>query len=700
LRGFGESAPISVTRVRPRVRSVAVALVPSPRRSREDVTPASLSSARFIAALQVMHETGNPRIIDRLAAEGLISPAQREAALNQQKIVGGRFEEALLETNGIGESALLKFLAAEHRTRFVSTEKLAKADIPMSTLKLVPKKMAEQATVFPVLFNEKDAVLTVVTPDPDDNAMLHQVQVASGAKHVQALVGRPLAVKAAILKQYCGDIHAFALLDKDAHEQFTSMLNVFERNLVSEESMAVALAGEPRQERVISQEELENPTARGGRAGFTSESYLETLNVLVTLVENSRPELRGHSAQTARLLRKIVERIGVSETQAAHFQIAAYVHDLGKMGAFHLTAYNVSEYDGHRQLASKSHRAPLRLMEAVVLPSEARQAVEYMYERFDGSGIPGEYRGKEIPLGARLLAIADTYADLTQNPKNPYRKILRPAQACEVLSRAAGKVFDPNLVDLFRHTISGDDLKARLLANRHVVLLIEPDPEESTVMELRMIEQGFEVRTARTIEGAMKTLDSGEVGIVVSELDLGKHDGFGLLTEARKRPAAEKVPWVFVTARTGRTDAQRAFELGASDYMTKPISADVLVAKLKQVMEREARSTGARGVAGSLQEMGLPEIVQVLWHGRKTGSLKIRSGRDHGEIHFVEGAIFNALWGKLRGPEAFYAMLTLTSGDFLLDPNIKAPSQQITESPEALLLEGMRRLDEGVAPAM
>lgn len=656
-------------------------------------------------SLRPMHPTGNPRILDRLATEKLITREQREKVSNQQRIVGGRFEEALIDCNAIDEAALLKFLAAELKTRFVSTEKLAKADIPMSTLGLIPRKMAEQETIFPVLFSEKDGVLTVVTPDPDNQEMLRQVQLQAsgkGVKQIQALVARPLAVRSAIAKHYAGDIHAFALLDRSAHEQFTNMLNVFERNLVTEESMAVALAGEPRKERVLSVEELEDSS--GGRAtsnaGFASEAYLETLNVLVSLLETERAELRGHSAFVARLVKKIAERIGISATQSAHFQIAAYLHDLGKMGSFHLTPYNVAEYEGHRQQAGKSQKGPIRLVETVHLPEEARTAVEYMYERFDGKGIPGEHRGKDIPLGARLLAICDTYADLTLNSKNPYRKTLKPAQACEVLSRAAGKVFDPNLSDLFKHLMSGDDLRARLLANRHVALLIEPDPEESTVIELRMIEQGFEVRSARTVEAALKTLDTGEVSVVVSEVDLGKHDGFGLLVEARKRPAADKVPWVFVTGRTGRADAQRAFELGASDYMTKPIAADVLVAKLKQVIEREARSTGSRGVAGSLQEMGLPEIVQVLFHGRKTGSLKIRSGHNQGEIHFVEGAVFNALWGNLRGPEAFYAMVTLTQGDFLLDPNFVAGQQVITESAEAMLLEGMRRMDEGTAPAL
>jgi len=149
-----------------------------------------------------------------------------------------------------------------------------------------------------------------------------------------------------------------------------------------------------------------------------------------------------------------------------------------------------------------------------------------------------------------------------------------------------------------------------------------------------------------------------------------------------------------VTARGSSADAKRAFDLGAADYMTKPVATDLLVAKLKQIIEREDRARAPRGVGGSLTEMGLPEIVQVLWHGRKTGSLKIRTGTNSGEIHFVDGAIFNGMWGTLRGEEAVYAMLTLTEGDFSLDPSFRAAQAVIQASPEALLLEGMRRLDE------
>jgi CheY-like chemotaxis protein len=335
-------------------------------------------------------------------------------------------------------------------------------------------------------------------------------------------------------------------------------------------------------------------------------------------------------------------------------------------------------------------------MEAVKLPHETVNALESMYERFGGDGLPGQRSGKDIPLGARLLAICDTYADLTRNPKNPFSKVLETEEACGVLARYAPSIFDPNLVELFKHTVSGDSLKARLLANRHLALIVDVDPEETTVLELRMIEQGFEVHVARSVEDALKHLKGGLIEVVVSEIDLGARDGLALLQEARQQPWGKQLPWVIMTRRTARQDADRAFELGADDYVTKPVSGDLLVTKLKQIMDRRGRVANARGVSGSLQEMGLPDIVQVLWHGRKTGSLKIHAPEGAGEIHFVEGQVYNALFGRKRGADAFYAMVALQAGEFAVDPSFVATQRVIEESPEGLLLEGMRRLDEGV----
>jgi Domain of unknown function (DUF4388) len=150
------------------------------------------------------------------------------------------------------------------------------------------------------------------------------------------------------------------------------------------------------------------------------------------------------------------------------------------------------------------------------------------------------------------------------------------------------------------------------------------------------------------------------------------------------------------TRRQERATAQRALDLGVLDFVNKPAHADVLVAKLKALLEQRANPRTARGVSGSLREMGLPDMVQVLFHGRKSGNLRIRAPEGAGEIHFADGSVVNALWGELRGEDAFYAMLRLRDGEFGLDPAFKPPSRVIHASSEALLLEGMRRMDEGI----
>jgi response regulator RpfG family c-di-GMP phosphodiesterase len=639
---------------------------------------------------------------DVLLRGGVIKVEQYEQAVQHMLRTRDRFEEAILELGIMTEADMLKALASVYKTRFVTTEKLAKAEINRATLAMIPKRVAESLLVFPVMFDPNTHSLSVVTADPDNTELLAQLQITTGARDLKAFLARPAAIKAVIAKAYSGDIHAFALLDRQAHAQFHQMLETYDRNVISDESIAQSLVTESptkTRERVLSEKDLVDAASTKGQGptmagGVSSEAVQEVLNVLVSLLENGRQELRGHSAQVARLVRRSAERINLSKESTNALVTAAYLHDLGKQGQYHLTALNCAEWEGHKAAGLKTVHTPTRLLEAVRLPEEAVLAVNHMYERYDGTGFPDQMSGKEIPLGARVLALCDTYSDLTQNPRNPYRKQLSPADAISVLNQHRDKIFDPHVIDLFKGMVLGEDIKARLLANRYLVLIVDADPEESTVLELRMLEQGFEVKTARSYEQAIKMLSVGDIDLVVSELELPQHDGLMLLAEARKQPWGKDVPWVAHTRKAGGKEAQRAFELGVTDFVAKGQSTDVLVAKLKAMLDQRA-TKGTRGVSGSLREMGLPDLVQVLATGRKSGKLRIKAGNDVGEIHFSEGDVVNALCGKMRGEEAFYAMLKLQDGDFGLDPSFKPQGRVINENWESLLLEGMRRMDEG-----
>jgi response regulator RpfG family c-di-GMP phosphodiesterase len=730
---------------------------------------------------------------------------------------GIRAEEIIIDNDIMSEGDLLRALSGIYRTHYLSTEKLSKADIPRATVQMIPRRVAETLGVFPVLFDPQKNVLSVVTADPDNEDVLRDIQVVSGAQTVKAFVARPAAVTAAIRKHHAGDTRAFdalmraAVVDYDFGQQIapdgklvasrdsvrqastkesfrqpspsasdderaspapapprappppppaaarsprvpieddddfiapkparnapppvpTSRANDASRKTGRAGGMSLSVpppppdaapAAAPQPARAAAVPRIEEPSVppkavaavpASHKKGANSEppaselgrvnvlqhdTTIELLTVLVSLLENSRQELRGHSSQVARLLRRVAERMSLDRAETQAMIVAGHIHDLGKMGQFHLTALNCAEYEGHRVAAMKAYDTPLRLLEAVRLTSSIKSAVFHMYERVDGRGFPDKLVGKEIPLGARLLSVADTYADLTQNPRNPFRKVLGPAEAMNVLIKHKGTIFDPSILDLFKALVLGEDMKAKLLASRYRVLLVDADPEESTVLELRMVEQGFDVKTARSVETARKlaTADGADFDLVVCELELPDADGLAFLGEARTEAWGRDMPWVVHTSRQGRTEANRAFELGAMDFVAKPVQADVLVAKLKAMLDQWSTGRGAKGVSGSLREMGLPDIVQVLFHGRKTGKLNVRSAGKNGEIHFLEGNIANAIIGDVTGADAFYALLKFEEGDFALDPGFTPPKRVMVESSEALLLEGMRRMDEGI----
>lgn len=656
----------------------------------------------------------NQRIADRLLADKRLTPESHRAAVSHATRHKARVEDALLELEILREADLLKYIATVHATRFVSTEKLAKAVIEPRVVAKVSRKTADLHNVFPVLYDDATKTLSVVTPDPDNGAAIDELRLMPGVKEVRALVARPAAVRAAIAKAYHGDSSGFSallrglggaaeLLHADPFERsaaYGAHAQAPSDSVLPPASTPPAAPPPPPGAHAtapsVPQAAQTPPPAPASMMPPTStHEFVELLNVLVSLLENARQDLRGHSATVARLMRKTCERIGLGPGHVAAFVAAGYLHDLGKFGTYHLTALNVAEYEGHRIAALKVADVPAHLMQSVGLAPETIAAIGAMYERYDGQGFPNGQAGKEIPLGARVLAVVDTYADLTQNPRNPYRKILRPAEACEVLAQYRGAVFDPNIVDIFRQAMTGDDMRAKLLADRHQALIVDSDPEETTVLELRLIEQGFEVKIARTAAQAKRDLEAGEIAVVISEIDLEEPDaGLNLRADGLKAGWARDLTWVILTGKSDRQSAQRAFDLGVDDFISKPASTDIFVAKLRQLIERRAARSGGRGVAGSLAEMSLPDMVQILWHGRKTCALKIQAQGTAGEIHFAEGQVVNAKFAALAGEDAFYKMLTLHEGDFRLDPNFTPGPRSITASPEALLLEGMRRLDE------
>ncbi len=683
---------------------------------------------------------------DALLRAGLLSKEQHDAVATLVAGSAARSEDVLVDGGYLGEAELLKSLSSLYRVHFVSTEKLAKADIPRATLQMIPRRVAEMFSVFPVLFDAEHSVLTVVTPDPDNADMLREIQLLAGASEVKAFVSRPAAVAAAIRKYHLSEPGAFSRLaaapPAPSFDMNVLMPDGSLRTPTKEESKPLAFPS-PRMELPPSSRTRSEPIAPSARPrsesiappprprsepapqmppsvppptktsptpeqklAIAEATQIELLAVMVGLLENARAELRGHSALVSRIVRRVAERMTLPREVTVQLVIAGFIHDLGKMGERHLTTLSASELEPFKKAAQRAVDVPLHLLEAARLAQPIRESVLHMYERFDGRGFPNGLVGKDIPLGARLIAVADTYSDLVQNPKNPFGRVLSPPEALAAIVKYRGTIFDPELVEITRAVLLGEDVRAKLLATRQSILLVDAEAEETMVLELRLLEQGFEVRIARSIKAARELLESqaATFDMVLSDLDLPDGDGLNFLAEARLTAWGHDLLWIVHTRRKGHKEAQRAFELGAIDFVQKPVPAEILVAKIRAQLGHWKGKRGG-GVSGSLREMGMGDVVQILYNAQKTGKLGITTARERGEIHFHEGAVVHAAMTpmvrgagmmELIGAPAFHAMLKQQDGDFAFDPSFEPKQRSISEGTESLLLEGMRRIDEGL----
>jgi response regulator RpfG family c-di-GMP phosphodiesterase len=665
--------------------------------------------------------------LDRLVAEGQVSPGLYDEVLIHAQRTQSTADEAILQLGLMKEGELLKYIAGLYRTRFVGSDRLAKAGVDPALLRKVPRKLAKRLTAFPILYDNRSRTLSVVAADVTDDDVRQQMQFATGARDVKVYVAREAAIRASIAKHYDQDNRPFEMLLSGASSRQVRTSResdpvpgwgqVFEEKdgLLLQRARAQSIEiEEPANDQSPPPPESEEPPPQtqsrvtagqtlieqlsapeeGDNLTVDPEVYLETLGVLVTLIEQLNQNRGGHSTRVARICQQVGERIRLTNAQVQGILIAAYLHDVGVSSDSHVTPFDVALDEAKREVARRVYSAPTRLLESVSLPKTAVDALRHRYERFDGGGFPERLSGKDIPLGARVLAVVESYVDLIQSKANALGRRVPAEEACNALDPHKGTMFDPAVVDWLRHIVLDDGMKSQILSARNRVLIVDPDPEETAVLEVQFAGQGYEVTIERSVERALQCLDAEKYDLVVSEVHLSDGQGFDLLRRMRESSHAQ-VPLMFVTSERAQSSVNRGLELGAADYVVKPASAAVVVAKASRVIA-DSRTTkpGGRGVSGSLQEMSLPDVIQILGNGRKSGLLKVRSGMLQGELMFQDGSIHDARFGDLGGAEAVYGILRLMEGDFALEPDTTPVEDVIGIPTHHLLLEAMRRLDE------
>ncbi len=183
------------------------------------------------------------------------------------------------------------------------------------------------------------------------------------------------------------------------------------------------------------------------------EAQINALKKLATALEARDPYTHGHSRRVARYSTMIAKKLGVSATEVAKIRLAATVHDVGKL-VVPLDILNKPDKLTEEEFAVIKRHAPIGAeMVSRIGDDELTQIVAHHHERLDGSGYPSQLSGNEIPLGARIIAVADTFDALTST--RAYRPAKRHRDALRILRKEAGTQLDPDAVQAFVSCYSG-----------------------------------------------------------------------------------------------------------------------------------------------------------------------------------------------------------------------------------------------------
>jgi response regulator RpfG family c-di-GMP phosphodiesterase len=665
------------------------------------------------------------RLGERLVQAGLVTTSAVSQALELQKRAGGRLGDCLVELRLISEQALLRFLAAELNTRYVSAEKLAKVRVEPDVLDRVPVRMAEKVGLLPIAYDAQKRILSVVMAEPQNTETLEELKVVARADQIVHFIALLSSVTAGIKKFYYGDPSAFALIEASAAQQkkdLGGMGEAFEqsrpgtRQVQTQELPASGTYSGPgpnpssiarmaQDGRSISQVSTPGgaPTSVRRamdairRASVMSDNdYIETLNVLVGLLELQGAQ-RGHSARIAKQSRAVGQRLGLSHRELSYLTIAAYLHELGK-GTPHTTVLSAATSEPHKAAARRDLRTPVKLFESVHLPSQVSTILMQSYEAFDGSGLPQGVKGQDIAMGARILAAVDSYEDLLANPDNLAGGLLPKGDALRLLTAQSGKLFDPMVLEVLRQVGTGEILRQRIIAEGHQVLLAEPDEASRVVLTRALSRAGLSVTAVSNSELALHHATVGDADLVIAAISLQPDDAFVLTAELRSEPLTAGMPVLLLADTDEPSVRDRAAQLGVAGILLKPIDEEQLAQTAKKLLE-ERLASGAphRPVLGSIEELALPDLLRILAGSQRSGQVVVSADEGKGELYLEQGRLVHAVCGPLKGREALRKVVGFRAGDFRIDPNNLIHEQQIDLDVEVALREAVARPSSSAA---
>jgi HD-GYP domain-containing protein (c-di-GMP phosphodiesterase class II) len=186
--------------------------------------------------------------------------------------------------------------------------------------------------------------------------------------------------------------------------------------------------------------------------------FINSVRMLAAAIDAKDPYTRGHSERVGRYAIAIGKNLGLPEKEMRNLRVSALLHDVGKIGIDDRIlrkpgALSEDEFEVMKQHPAKG----AAIMSGVAQLIDIVPGMKYHHEKWSGGGYPESLEGEQIPMQARIVAIADTFDAMTTN--RPYQKAMELNYVVEKIKSFAGTRFDPRVVEAFVQAVKRGDIQ-------------------------------------------------------------------------------------------------------------------------------------------------------------------------------------------------------------------------------------------------
>lgn len=226
------------------------------------------------------------------------------------------------------------------------------------------------------------------------------------------------------------------------------------------------------------------------------------------------------------------------------------------------------------------------------------------------------------------------------------------------------------------------------------ILIADPDIESVRALSRSLRQRGYQVHYAQDGSRALEVSVLRHPDLVLFDEGCRLLDARTFTQILRTNPRTEHIPVVLTTAQF-ESDRGRGLRDG---YLKKPFNLDEVLSRIEHVFRRNEAAKNLKGEAeeieGSLSQLGIPDLMQILGMNRRSGRLNLERGNERGEIIVADGRPVNARLGRVEGEKALFRLLAWTEGTFTFAPGTSNAKPRISRAMDDALLEGFRQADE------